>query len=316
MPGLTRRAMLTAGMAAAGAAQAGSRRPPATRQGAPDLQGLWSNASYTKLERPDAFKALAVSAEEAAPYERSARQAWEGANADTVGGRQSEWWEIGASLARIDGQIRTSWIVDPPDGKLPYTVEGRRRLKAMADQDDTAFSGPEDRPPDERCLLAVRSTAGPPMLNANYNTNYQIVQTADHVVILVEMVHDARIIPLNRREHLPSDLRPWMGDPIGRWEGDALVIETTNFTLGDGHKSRTGLYLSPHARVIERLSRISPDQLRYRFEVEDPEIFTRLWRGEMLFQATPGPLYEYACHEGNYGLENILAGARAREAGK
>jgi hypothetical protein len=302
--GLAAAVSAAAALAAGGAAEARG-----------DIEGTWTNASFTKLERPDNLKSLVVTPAEAAPIDAASAKAWESANSDNVGGRQSEWWDIGASLARVDGQIRSSWIVDPADGKLPYTEEGRRRLKALNDRDDKDFDNPEARPPDERCLVGVRAPMGPPMLNANYNANYQIVQTRDQVAIVAEMNHDVRIIPLNRKMHLPTNVRPWFGDPIGRWEGGTLVVETTNFGPEDGHKRNVGLYLSPDAKVIERLTRISPTQIRYRFEVTDPAIFTRPWRGEMLLQAAKGPLYEYACHEGNYGMANILAGARAKEDG-
>jgi hypothetical protein len=298
--------------ALAGAAQAAPYRPPRTAFGAPDLEGVWSNGSFTRLERPKELHSLVVPQAEAAAFDRGYAQAWSGDNSDGVGGRTSEGWELGSGLARIAGQARSSWIVDPPDGLVPYSAEGRRLREAAQARIDS-FDGPESRSPADRCLLGARSTSGPPMLNANYNNHYSIVQTRDQVVILVEMIHDARVISLSRKAHLPAQINPWMGDSIGRWDKDTLVVETTNFNPGEAMTGQLGLYKSPAARVTERFTRISAGELLYEFTVEDPSVYSRPWRGEVLLRASNDPVYEYACHEGNYSLEGMLAGARQKE---
>ena len=293
-------------------AQARPYRPPRTPFGRPDLQGTWSNGSFTRLERPQQLHALVVPPADAAAFERTFASDFANDKSDGVGGRQSETWELGSSLARIGGQIRSSWIVDPPDGRLPYSPAGRKLLDAALKRINS-FDNPEDRSYSDRCLLGSRSVAGPPMLNANYNNHYQIVQTRDAVVIVVEMVHDARIIPLTRKTHLPQQMRPWMGDSIGHWEGDTLVVETTNFNPEQGMTAQTGLYMSPSAKVSERFTRVAADQILYQFTVEDPDVYSQTWRGEEVLTASKEAVYEYACHEGNYSLFAILDGARVQE---
>jgi hypothetical protein len=176
------------------------------------------------------------------------------------------------------------------------------------------FDGPEVRSLGERCIVGYGSSGGPPMLNVLYNNNYQIVQSPGYVVIVVEMNHDARIIRLGG-EHLPQSVRPWMGDSVGRWEGDTLVVETTNLNPHQGFTAdiRHRLYVPPDAKVTERFTRVASDEILYEFKVEDAKAYTQAWRGEIPMRATKGPMYEYACHEGNYSLRNILSGARARE---
>ena len=166
----------------------------------------------------------------------------------------------------------------------------------------------------ERCIVGFGSTAGPPMINVLYNNHYQIVQTRDTVIILVEMNHDARIVRMNA-EHVPASVRPYMGDSIGRWEGDTLVVETTNFHPGERLRTNfnQSFYLSANAKVIERFTRVSPTEISYEFSVDDPEIYSKVWRAEMVMNAAQGNIYEYACHEGNYALPGILAGARTAE---
>jgi hypothetical protein len=172
----------------------------------------------------------------------------------------------------------------------------------------TNFDGPEVRPLAERCLLAFGSSSGPPMLPVLYNNHYQIVQSQDTVVILVEMVHDARIIRLNAK---PSGLSKWMGDSVGRWEGDTLVVETTNFTDKESFRGST-----PKLKITERFTRVGPDKMNYRVTMDDPAAFTQPWTAEYPFYTTNEPIYEYACHEGNYALPGILAGAREDEKRK
>ena len=210
----------------------------------------------------------------------------------------------GTELARVDGVKRTSLIIDPADGKVPpITPEARQRNTAMM-RSFSNFDSVKARPLSERCLIGFGSTSGPPMLPVLYNNNYQIVQTPDHVMILVEMVHDARIIRMNGT-HAPANVRQWLGDSIGHWEGDTLVVDTTNFT--DQTRFRGS---SENLHVIERFTRADPNTILYRVTIDDPSTFAKIWTAEYPFVATKGPVYEYACHEGNYSMTDILGGAR------
>jgi hypothetical protein len=301
-------------------------KAPRTEWGAPDLQGVWTNASVTSLERDDLFKGKAsMTLAEAAEFEKNsewAKYAAEDAkptdpsvkataNADP-GGYNAFWLDPGTHLAVVNGEARTSFIVEPANGKVPYTPAA---LKAWtASRSTMNFDGPENRALGERCLVGFGSTSGPPMLPDVYNNNYQIVQTKDTVTILVEMVHDARIVRLGGT-HIPKHITPWMGDSIGHWEGETLVVETTNLNPGQlahyGIKQR--FYLPPTGKVTERFTRVSRDQILYQFTVEDPIAYTQPWKGEVPLRATQDKIYEYACHEGNYALPGILAGAREAE---
>lgn len=298
-----------------GACAAGRHRPPAA-----DLGGYWSNTFLTELERPVGIATLTLPDAEATALEARRLAAFRNVQ-DGVGGRESEtgFWEIGTGLARIGGQARTSWIVEPADGHLPWSAAG----KAARDREVAARSGsadPEARNVSERCLISGFAAAGPPMLSSPYGTIYQIVQTRDAVAISIEANHDVRIVRLGAGghgqapAHLPASVRPWLGDSVGRWAGKTLVVETTNFNPGDALKMPIGLYISRDATVTERFTRLSPTELLYDFTVDDPASFTRVWRAQMLFRASKGPAYEYACHEGNYALPGILAGARREEA--
>ena len=204
-------------------AQGGDYRAPRTAFGQPDLQGLWSNAWLTRLERPKVFVGLEATEAEAAAYERTPPPQV----VDDVGGNESEMWELGGRLARIGGRARSSVIVDPADGRLPYTVSGAEAATAVIRRAAQNFDGPETRTTSEQCLLS--NAAGPPMLIAPYNNNIQIVQTQDRVVLLLEWNHEVRTVRLGDRRHLPAVIRPWMGDSVGWWEGNTLVVETTNF---------------------------------------------------------------------------------------
>ena len=321
------RSTLVLALLVAASAQAQAYKPPRTSFGQPDLQGIWTNVSMTKLQRPAAFKDLVASPGEAAAFEKRKGEDFDSARApvaadapalphdDTIGQDATEWSDRPAGLARIGGQIRTSWIVDPMDGKLPYNTAARAAVEAAQHNDDHVFDHPEGRPFDERCLLGVGGMAGPPLLNTGSNSHVEIVQTRDHVVIVAEMNHDARIVRLDDRRHIPAGIKPWMGDSAGWWEGDTLVVETTNFNPGERWHWNAGTYvlIAETARVTERFTRLGPEAILYRFEVEDPGSYTQVWRGEMPLNAAPGPIYEYACHEGNYALTNILAGARELE---
>lgn len=308
--------------------------PPRTSAGHPDLQGIWTNQSITGLTRPPGVASLIVSDEEGAkivandfwiragegqgeivptdkpPEEGDARFGDQGYN--------SFWLDPGQSLARIRGELRTSWITDPPNGQLPLSAEARRQIGAyQARRAGTSymeggnFSDPEELPISERCLIGFSGTGGPVMLNPIYNSNYQIVQTPDHVMIMAEMVHDTRIIPLNGR-HRPDTLKPWLGDSIGWYEGDTLVVETRN--VHPEQAVAGPIFLSPKGKVTERFTRASQTQIVYEFRVEDPVFYTQSWGGEISLNAKSGPIYEYACHEGNYSVPGILAGSRVFEA--
>lgn len=310
-----------------GCATTPSYEPPRLADGTPDLQGIWTNVSLTTLTRRPFFDSLTISPEEAEKLAaRQAARAEEDLKptdpdapppeaGNNVGGYNNFWTDGGESLAMIDGQYRTSWIVDPADGQLPYSEAGRKRFESEQYEARNNYDGPEIRPMPERCIIGFGSTGGPPMMNVLYNNNYQIVQTPEAIAILVEMNHDARIIRMNE-DHLPESMRKWLGDSVGRWDGDTLVVETKNFDPGESLRLYfdQSFYISPEAVITERFTRIADDELFYEFIVEDPSIYTQRWRGEMVFKATNGPIYEYACHEGNYALPNILGGARAAES--
>jgi hypothetical protein len=304
--------------------------PPRTPDGRPDLQGVWSNQSLTTLTRPPGV-GLTVSQEEAASLVRN--NPWillaqseagasdlsdgllEDGNADR--GYNTFWIDPGISLANVKGEIRTSWLVDPADGRLPVSPAGQKaRADAAASRRATLYDGPETLPIAERCLIGFTGAGGPGMLNTIYNNNYQIVQTPDHVMILVEMVHDARIIPISAdrsaARRRPPALTPWLGDSVGWWEGDTLVVETTNVNPGQALQGQ--IILSPGGRLTERFTRVSDDQIFYAFSVDDPAYYTQTWRAEMSFNRRDEQIYEYACHEGNHAMEGILGGARSLEA--
>ena len=194
---------------------------------------------------------------------------------------------------------------------MPYTPDARKLLAVWRERMNSNFDQPEYRPPPERCLMGSRGSSGPPMLSSLYQPFYRIVQTADTVAIEAEMDHDVRIVRMGAT-HLPAAITPWMGDSIGHWEGDTLVVETTNFNPGEAF--RVQMLISPNTKITERFTRVSATDIVYQFEVEDPTIYTSVWRGEVPFRAAPGPLLEYACNEGNYSLTGVLAGAREQEA--
>jgi hypothetical protein len=303
---------------------------PRTADGHPDLQGVWTNATLTPLERAPQFATKATLTEdEAAKAEASAKGIYEDvrssdAERDRDHAYNSLFFDRGSSFERVDGQIRTSLIIDPPDGRIPRVAGafgrgGRRGAGAAtaaaapaAAEEGAArgaaigrFDSVKDRPLGERCLLGFGSTSGPPMMPVLYNNNYQIVQTPDSIMILVEMVHDVRLIRMDGGPHLPPTVRKWLGDSIGHWEGDTLVVDTTNFTNKTHYQGAT-----PDLHVIERFKRVDEHTILYRFTVEDPAVFTRPWTAEYPFLATDDHIYEYACHEGNYAMPDILGGAR------
>lgn len=299
---------------------------PRTEFGAPDLQGIWSIATQTNLERAERFGGkLVLSEDEAQRIEAAVRAGFEASNrpsdpnrdapdATNVGGYNTFWMDPGQRLAMVNGEIRTSIIVDPADGRLPYSEQGKANFTA-AMQRRAGYDGPEIRPLGERCVVGFGSTGGPPKLPVLYNNNTQIVQTEDYVVLLAEMNHDARVIRLNA-EHAEPPMNYWMGDSVGYYEGDTLVVETTNFHLQQNLRSSLDhrFYGSPQMRVTERFTRTDENTITYQFTVNDPENYTQPWSGELPMVASDEGIYEYACHEGNYALPGILAGARRADA--
>ena len=306
------------------AGAADNYEPPRTPSGKPDLQGVWTNASITTLQRVGRYDGLVIDpaelAEVTANHPQNVRQATDdhleagelldGSDLAMGRGYNAFWIDPGSSFGLVKGEYRTSWIVEPADGRIPYSEEGqrlRREFRAAFSSND----GPEGRSLGERCLIGFGGTGGPPLLNVLYNNHYRIVQTDDYVMIMVEMNQDARIIPINGK-HRPEELQQWLGDSIGWWDGDTLVVETINL-----HPQQAGgaqVNLSDQGKVIERFTRYSDGQIYYEFEVEDPVYYTQPWRGEMSLNASTDRIYEYACHEGNYGLPGILMGARREEA--
>ena len=286
--------------------------PPRTPDGHPDLQGIWSNATITPLERPAEFAGKAVLTEKEA--EEFAEQNLQqnnfdrrdgGAAADVNRAYNAFWYDRGTQTVKTQ---RSSLVIDPPDGRVPpLTPEAQKRQAARAEQRRLhPADGPEDRSLAERCLNWA--TEGPPMLPSFYNNNYQIVQTPGTVVIFNEMVHDARVVPMDGRPHLPGSVRLWMGDSRGHWDGDTLVIETTNFTAKTAFRGST-----ENMRLVEKFRRTDADTLLYEFTVDDPAAFAKPWTVQVPSVRTTGPIFEYACHEGNYAMTGMLGAARAEE---
>ena len=293
---------------------------PRTADGHPDLQGIWNNSTRTPLERPADFGGKPTLTDaEAKVWEQKEHQAWEDLDGTSEGPlhktKGSEgtgaynvlFYDMGSGLARVDGVKRTSMVIDPPDGKIPPVVPQARERNRVAAAARAANAGSvKDRGLSERCIFT--SMAGPPVLPTLYNNNYQIVQTPDAIMIMAEEIHDARIIRMNA-QHAPDNVRQWLGDSIGRWEGDTLVVETTNFTDQTHFRGS-----SKDLKVTERFTRVDAKNIVYKATLEDPSTWTKPWTVELPLVAAPGPIYEYACHEGNYAIEDILAGARKAEA--
>jgi hypothetical protein len=312
-------------------AGADTYKVPRTANGHPDLQGIWTNATLTPVERPKTLgERLVLNETEALQMEQRMKDFAAASDQPSdlsqalpkgggVGGYNVFWFDPANQVATVNGERRSSLIVSPANGQVPELSEpGKQRLAARTARGaQGAFDGPEQRALGERCILGFGTNSGPPMLPVMYNSNYQIVQNRDAVMIHVEMVHDARIIRLGG-EHPPAHIRQWMGDSIGHWQGETLVVETTNFNpaqpiqIGQGATYRS-IPISPNLKVIERFTRVGPRTIKYEFTIEDPDTFSTAWRGEIPFNYTDQPIYEYACHEGNYALPGILAGAREEE---
>ncbi len=306
---------------------------PRTPDGHPDFQGTWTNVTITPFERPRDQDSPILTFEEVERLQGNA-ESWieRGAQASDpdraappVGGilarpgsagaynYNNVYIDHGTNIAIVDGQYRSSLITRPADGRRPaLTPEGQQRMaerRAFRGQ-FAQYDHPELRPLGERCIMSFGSSAGPPMMPNNfYNNNYIFVQTPDHILIMSEMVHDSRVIPIGDSQRLPPHVRPWMGDSRAHWEGDALVIETTNI---NPQQTFRGIPPTEHLKVTERLTRVETGIL-YEFTVEDPTTYTSPWGGEIPFRPLNDRVYEYACHEGNYALSNILSGERYQE---
>jgi len=285
---------------------------PRTPDGQPDLQGYWTNNSYTPLERPNDAKKDFYTLEELREVEkRRAAQEDEQTVPGTTADVHYDFTQFGLdrSQTRLTDNLRTSVIVDPPNGKLPpVTSEGQKRAADRAAErrkQGAQYDQVQNIPLGSRC---VYQNAGPPMLPPGYNPAYQILQSKDTVIILIEMLHEVRVIPLDSRPHAPQGYRSWLGDSRGHWEGDTLVVETTNFSDKVGFRGA-----SENMKVTERFTRVSDDAIRYEFTVNDPSTWEIPWKGEMPFVKINGPVFEHACHEGNYGVANTLKAVRIEE---
>ncbi len=307
-------AIPSAGQAPAPTSAAATRAytPPKTPDGQPDLQGFWTNSTYTPLERP-----ANVTKEFYTPDELAAvlKQAAARESAQTTPGTTEDvhydfsQFGLDRSQSVVARNLHTSLIVDPPDGRLPPLTAAGQKLtseRAEAARRVGRWDSAQSNQLDDRCL--IMNGSGPPMMDAAYNSNYHIVQAPGYVMILVEMIHDVRIIPLDGGPQPDPNIRQWMGISRGRWEGNTLVIETTNFNGKNPFRGST-----EKMRVTERLTRVADDAIRYQFTIDDPSMWTRPFSAEMPMQRTSGPLFEHACHEGNYGLYNTLVGARLEE---
>ena len=292
--------------------------PTRTPDGQPDLQGIWNSSTLTPLERPAELAGKEfLTAKEAADYERSLlgrtnRDRRDGSADDDLNRAYNDlWYDSGA---KIVGTRRTSLVIDPTDGRIPpLTPEAQKREAARAEERRRKGPEPadswEDRSLGERCI-----TRGAPKLPGGYNNNFQIVQTPGYVAILQEMIHEVRMIPLDNRPHIDKNIRQWLGDSRGHWEGNTLVVDTVNFTdkiVSNAFNCCRGADANLH--VIERFTRLSDDTIDYRYTVDDPATYTKQWTVAVPLTKAEGPIYEYACHEGNYGMANLLSGARARE---
>jgi hypothetical protein len=302
-----------------------SHDKPKTSWGVPDLGGFWTNTSLTAMQRPAGAEKLVMTAEEA--DQLTHRNVYSAAEREEAGASKIDkessdkllsdknasraynrfWMDPGSSYAQVKGEYRSSWITKPADGKIPYTEAGIK-----ANTRTNSFDGYEIRPLAERCLMSFTGGAGPVLNNGMYNNTYQIVQSPGSIMMLTEMIHDVRVIPIVKSaaeaKHGPGEIPRWGGDSVGWYEGDTLVVQTVN-----SHPKQRS-FISSKGKVTERYTRWSPTEIFYEFTVEDPVLYTSSWGGEMSLRASEEPVYEYACHEGNYALPGILAGARKLES--
>jgi hypothetical protein len=310
---------------------------PRTPYGQPDLEGVWTNVSITPLERPSQYgNRINLTSEQASQLEAAAIEHYIEGNAPTDPsapatdttrkhckgpggldcGYNSAWKDSATTVARVDGQPHSSFVTSTPDGRIPaYKADYKSSAGTLRDEGEgsaTATRSPTDNPEDralgERCLTSFGYSAGPVMLPLLYNNNYAFAQSKDYVAIVVEMVHDVRMVHIGA-EHRTDGLRPWFGDSIGRYDGDTLVVETTDFPKAQAFRGAW-----KELKVTERFTRKGPHRLLYQFTVEDPTVWDQPWGGEYEFISSKGRIFEYACHEGNYALAGVLAGARAQEA--
>jgi len=296
---------------------------PRHRSGKPDLSGLWDFGSLTPLERPKEYgdRAFLTPEEVAAIEKRAADSALQdrAPSAGDPGTYNRFWTDFGS---RVGDGARTSLVIDPPDGRIPPITEAARAREDAMWAKRQAAAQAQDLPSWDRCLTGFN--AGPPIIPSGYNNNLQIFHTDDVVALLTEMVHDARIVPLDRRPHLSQSVRQWRGDSRGRWDGDTLVVESTNFSNKGtgtlvldrqfGPRPYLGGTPDEHLKLTERFTRISRDTLIYEVTVDDPTVWTRPWTAQVTMRGGSEGLFEYACHEGNYGLANMLSAARSEEA--
>ena len=297
-----------------------SAEPPRTAWGAPDLVGIWDFRTMTPLERPADLADTSVwNEEEAAAYEAATLERRQRNPLAPTSVHAAWWLDNGTQLT---SDRRTSLIVDPPDGRIPALTpaarqhqedHGRARPVRLRQSRNTPAYGPEDLGVGERCLSGF--STGPPITPSAYNNNLMVFQTPDHVVLFTEMVHEARVVPLDGRPHLPTSVPQWLGDSRGRWDGETLVIESVNFTDRIGSFNTLGMALGTGdtLHLTERLTRVDDQTLLYEFTVTDPSTFVSPFTAAVPMKRTELPLYEFACHEGNLGLEGILRGARAQE---
>ena len=305
-----RAAALCAAVALACAPGVAAQETPKTSWGVPDLQGTWDFRTLTPMQRPEKYKDRAfLTPEEAAAFEKEVAEGRANpeertGQSDVDQGYNTGFLELGTQLSK---SMRTSQVVDPPDGRLPALTDAARlRYAEWREAWSRAPRTAADRPPSTRCLIGFN--AGPPMASGAYNNNMRLFQAPGYVAILNEMVNEHRIIPLDGRDHVPANVRLWKGDSRGRWEGDTLVVETVNFTP---HTTFSGTGMNMH--LTERFTRIDADTLGYEYTVDDPEMFEAPWSVETEMRATDDDIYEYACHEGNYAMRLMLSGARRQE---
>ena len=290
------------------AAAAWSAERHTVRKPGRSLDGMWTTNSLTSFERPEELKSLVLSEEQAAAYELKHRGKPPPIPDDVLGAAESEWWETDVGLGRVRGRPRSSWIVSPADGQVPFTAQAKAANKARREQGKTNFDHPEARPRGERCL----ETGGPPLEGGAYNTGFKIVQAPGAVAIFTEWMNAVRVVRLDGGAHPPRAVRFLSGDSVGRWEGDTLVVETTNFAPEVVNAANGDAQAD--MRVVERFRRLSPVELHYEFFISNPARYAQPIQGEMVFAATRAPIFEFACHEGNYSLRHALAGGRQSDA--
>jgi hypothetical protein len=303
--------LLLSGFIAFATAQARDYAAPRLEDGQPDLQGVWSHKNLTPLERPSEIKSFIITPAEAQQLEEKILA--KGEDLSRPAEPSVYFWP--RTVEAIRGEFRSSLIVDPADGKIPGNTHFKDLSKATGAAVMTAFDGPEQRPGSERCLAAI--SAAPPVTLVPASDLRQILQTRDSIVIASEELHEARIIRMNA-QHAPAAIVSWLGDSIGWWEGQTLVIETTHFSPSSAARSGPAslFFVSPKTVVTERITRVAKDELSYTFTVEDPTYYTQPWKGETRFQRSDEQMLEYACHEGNYSLGYVLLGARVTEASR